>query len=140
VNPGLKKRLAVVLALYVVALCGISWAFTSGHLSGRNFGIAGVVLAALFVCILTVLFQKQRNANANAPIDARRQALKRGETAYRRLIIMFACFMVFGALATTDLPTGIRIFGCLFDLLLIALFYRSMKRLQAQLKDFGETE
>jgi hypothetical protein len=142
----LKRFLLIVLAEFVV-LCAIVLAFVSKHLSGRALGMVGLLNVAVFFVAFLLFFRKAREKTnsddallgATGATEAQSQRLHRGIKASKRLMAMFAIFLVVGELANSDSPPWIRVFGAIFDLGLIALFYWSMRRSQAKLKLLGET-
>jgi protein-S-isoprenylcysteine O-methyltransferase Ste14 len=136
----------LIVAAEVVVLSAIEVAFITKHLSGRAVGLAGLLNMAAFFVAFLLFFRKARekthadeaSLGPTGAIEAQSQRLRRGIKACKRLMAMFAIFLVFGELANSDSPAWVKVSGAIFDLGLIALFYWSMRRSQAKLKLLGE--
>ena len=140
-------RLILLITCEVVVLFAIEFAIYTKNLSGRALGTVAVLNMALFLTAIILIIRKtivkvaaeQALLGPAAYIAARAKQLQRGIKTYQRLMILFSIFLIFGELINWDTSPSIRISGAVFDLGLIALFYLSMRRRQAQLKELGET-
>jgi membrane-associated HD superfamily phosphohydrolase len=147
-NQWFRKRFLLLIAAEFVVVLAIAFAFATKHLSARAFGVVGLLnMVALFVAVLLLSRRAQEKIKAEDALlppatarEAQVQRLERGIKASKRMMIAFSLFLIYSELVNWNSSPKFRIFGAVFDLAFIAMFYDSMRRAKAKLKALGETE
>lgn len=134
------------MAAECLVLSAVAVAFVTHRLSGRALGVVGLLNMAAFYVAFLVLFRRarekteaevQRLGSVDAA-EAQSQRLRRGIQANKRLMILFACFLMYGEWVNWNSSPWFRVSAAVFDLTVIAFFYGSMRRAKAKLEVLGE--
>ena len=141
-----RKRFFLLVLGFAACLGILSFTLVTGHLSGRGFGIIGGLLMVTFWVILTTFLYKARARNRlsgpspDTPLDATtRKRLQRSARIFKLAMVFYPLFLIFGLFSARDLDTTSLLTGIGINLAITTYFYFAWRRVQAKLKNQGET-
>ncbi len=145
-NGRFVSRFYLLCLALVGALAALVLWFATKHVSQRAFGIAVLVLAAVFFFVFLNFFHKTavRNRLADNPNGVRepgagRKMLRKLLWKLRIAITVLPLLLLNELWNSRGGPLLPRLGAATINLLLTAVCFRAMKWVQAQLKQSGET-